>query len=93
METRYLPSVDGGVISVQTAAHDDVLLLECREPIPFLRDILALPEPASLPPDTYVRGVVRAGRDAIFQLFDSYGALSGELRFGTDLTRTLLERL
>lgn len=93
METKQLRALDGTVIPVLTARHDGALLLECREPGLFLRDIPEFRELPPLPPNAFVRGVVKDGQDSIFQVFDQFGTLSGEFSLGRDQTRTILQRL
>lgn len=73
---EYVHSSDGQSIRVGVTEHDGRTLLECSDAGAFLRHLLEDPLLPELAPDTYVRGFVSPGEDALFELFDALGTRS-----------------
>lgn len=84
----------GPEIAVHVAAHDGKTLLECRDAGAFLDRIGAMPETASIPADTCIRGVVTPSVGAVFEIMDVFGRAANEvLRLGPEEAEDLLREI
>ncbi len=93
MRTGYLRLDGGREIPVHVGSRAGNILVECHDAAAFLRKVTSGRLSPDLPPDSYLRGVIFGGHDAVLQLFDRLGRVSSEIHLDEAEARALVQSL